>query len=451
MDSSQRTRLIMEAANQFVARTKTVDSSLLTMKNMQRATWADGARFKTPPYFKGAPAVTTILYDISSCPINHSYTEGYTSVNKLSQHESIVNYGGGAAICGDADYSTAPQFIFLQNASTCNTILTSYNNNVSFPSGPNGPPASAGLSSSAWAALLASSSGNDNKTSNPLLNPPLYVFPRALAALYFQGNAFIQVSQDTVYPTIGTTNTSGPNDFTIEFYVKPTKAGSSTQSIFYIGAPSGLAVPAAYTYKLMGDLVVTKTAGGFNTAYTFQLSVSTLGTATFGEFLVEKWYHVAIMRYGSIMYYFQNGVYMGEIGLGAGIPNSTTPFTTNYLSGVESTATIGGRYDTGSSALATGFNGYLTNFRWIKGLAAYLLTLDGITTVPKRIPVPAVPLSIYSTQYVYIQFQPYVAVGLLAESAATLLTNTKSPSATVSLTDGNAVNAAYTAVSWITI
>jgi hypothetical protein len=441
MDSSQRTRLIMEAANQFVSRTKTVDSSFLTMKNQQRAAWADGAQYKTAPYFRGAPTVNPILYDISSCPIDHSYTQGYSSVNKLSQHDAITDSRAGAAICGDADYSTAPQFIYLQNASTCNTILTSYNNNVSFPSGPNGPPSSAGLTSAYWASLVASSSGNDDKTSNSLLNPSVYVFPGVLSALYFQSNTFIQASIDNIYPTIRTTNTSGADDFTIEFYVQPTIAGPSTQTIFYVGAPA-----VVDTYKLIGDLVVTKTSGLSNTAYAFQLTVSTLGTARFGEFLPDKWYHVTVMRHGSTMYYFQNGSYMGELNLGAGIPSSSG--TTNYLSGTESTATIGGKYNSGSSALATGFNGYLTSFRWIKALAQYIITLDGITSVPKRFQVPGAPLFVNTLNYVYTSIQPYVAVGLLAESAETRLTNSRSPSATVSLTDGNTINAGYTAVSW---
>lgn len=449
MDSSQRTRLIMEAANQFVARTKTVDSSLLTMKNMQRAAYAGAARFKTPAYYKGSPTVNPILYDISSCPIDHSYTDGYTSVTRQGQHESLANEFGGAAICGDADYSTAPQFIYLQNQSTCNTILTSYNNNVSFPSGPNGPPGSAGLTPEYWAQLVATSSGNDDKTSNPILNPPRYIFPTNLAAMYFQGNAFIQASQDTVYswPLASTVNTSGIDDFTIDFYVYPTGSGGSTQSLFYIGAPSGLGVPAAYTYKLMGDLIATLNVGGLNTKYTFQLQVSTVKTVQFGELLVGKWYYFSIMRYGSIIYVYQNGTRVGQINLPtAGIPNSSG--TTNYLSGTESTATIGGRYDTGSSALATGFNGYLTNFRWTKGLATYVLNLDGVKSAPLTIDAPKPPFYIKSTIYTYTINEPYVAVGLLAQSAATLLTNTRSPSATVSIQDGRAINASYTAVSW---
>ena len=449
MDSSQRTRLIMEAANQFVSRTKTVDSSLLTMKNQQRAAWADGAQYKTAPYFRGAPTVNPVLYDISSCPIDHSYTQGYSSVNKLSQHDAIVDARAGASICGDADYSTAPQFIYLQNASTCNTILTSYNNNVSFPSGPNGPPSSAGLTSAYWGSLVASSSGNDDKASNPLLYPSPYVFPGLLNAIYFQSNSFIQASIDTIYPNIRTTNTSGPDDFTIEFYVQPTRVGPSTQTIFYVGAPA-----IADTYKLIGDLVVTKTSGIFNTAYAFQLTVSTLGTARFGEFFPGKWYHITTMRHGSKMYYFQNGTYMGELNLGAGIPNSSG--TTNYLSGIESTLTIGGKYNSGSTALATGFNGYLTSFRWIKGLALYILTLDGITSVQKRFQVPSHPLFVNTLNYVYTSLEPYVAVGLLVQSASEILTNTRSPVVSVSLTDGSTIVVSpppntYTPLSRVTI
>ena len=450
MDSSQRTRLLMEAANQFVARAKTVDSSLLTMKNMQRAAYAGAARFKTPPYYNGSPTLNPILYDISSCPINHSYTEGYSSVTSQTQQESRANESAGAVICCEPDYSRSPQFVYLQNASTCNTILTSYNNNVSFPSGPNGPPASAGLTAAYWAQVAKSSSGINNNATNPILQITRYTFPKFLPAIYFQGNSFIQASVDTIYPTINTSNTSGPDDFTIDFYMYPTASGVSTQTIFYIGAPG------TSTNKLIGDLISTGTAAGLNTKYTFQLQVSTVKTVTFGEFLIGNWYYVSIMRYGSTIYYYQNGSLMGFINLpAAGIPSSTGPIT-NYLSGTESTATIGGRYDSGSTALATGFNGYLTSFRWTKGLAIWLLKLDGNTTVPNSITPPSVPVYINSVNTVYTPLEAYVAVGLLAGSAATLLTNTRSPIATVSLTDGSAITVSpgpntYTAVTWIQI
>ena len=445
MDSSQRTRLIMEAANQFVARTKTVDSSLLTMQNMQRASYAGVARFKTSssPYYKGSPIVNPIIYDLSSCPQDHSYTDGYTSVTRQTQHEAIANENGGASICGDADYSKSPQFIYLQNQSTCNTILTSYNNNVSFPSGPRGPPSSAGLTTAYWTQVFNSSSGTNTKLSNPLYYPPRYVFPKNLASLYFNSNSFLQLSQDTVYtwPLTASINTTGQDDFTVEFFIKPSGSGGSTQTLFYLGAPA-----IADTYKLICNLISTGTSGGLNTKYAFQLQVSTSGSQQYSELLVDKWYHIVIMRYASMVYFYLNGERMIEIPVGAGIPNSVS--TTNYLSGTESIATIGGKYNAGFTALANGFNGYLTNFRWIKGLGIYLLRFVGETIVPETFEKPGIPLDINRTG---TNGDPYVAVGLLTQSAATLLTNTKSPAATVSITDGNTISGTYTLVSWDTV
>ena len=133
MDSSQLTRLRNEAANVYLSRNKTVDSSFLTFKNQQLAAYAGTSRFKTPSYYKGNPTVNPILYDISSCPIDHSFTDGYTSVQKRSQHESIANEKAGAAICCDSDYSTAPPGISLLSPTMCSTILTSYNNNIPAP------------------------------------------------------------------------------------------------------------------------------------------------------------------------------------------------------------------------------------------------------------------------------------------------------------------------------
>jgi hypothetical protein len=133
MDYSQYIRLKQEAANVYLARNKTVDASLLTFKKLQKASYSGAARFKTSSYYKGSPTVNPILYDISSCPVDHAFTNGYSNSLKLSQQESIANQKAGAAICCDADYSTAPPGIVLLNQSTCSTILTSYNNNTPPP------------------------------------------------------------------------------------------------------------------------------------------------------------------------------------------------------------------------------------------------------------------------------------------------------------------------------
>lgn len=132
MDSSQYIRLKQEAANQYISRSKTVDSSFLTMQNQQKAAYA-GSVAKTQLYFKGTPVVNPILYDISSCPINHTFINGYANSEKLSQQESRVSQMAGAVLCGQADYSTAPHGMQLLNCKTVSTILTSFNNNTPAP------------------------------------------------------------------------------------------------------------------------------------------------------------------------------------------------------------------------------------------------------------------------------------------------------------------------------
>jgi hypothetical protein len=132
MDSSQLTRLRQEASNHYVSRNKTVDSSLLTFKKQQSASYAGSARFKTPPYYNGSLTVNPILYDKDSCPKNHPFTNGYATVTNISQG-SLALEKGGAAICCGPDYSTAPPGIMLLNPAMCSTIRTSYNNNTPAP------------------------------------------------------------------------------------------------------------------------------------------------------------------------------------------------------------------------------------------------------------------------------------------------------------------------------
>jgi len=134
MDSSQLTRLRQEAANQYLATSKTVDSSLLTFKKHQLAAYAGAARINTPAYFNGSPTVNPILYDKGSCPINHSFTSGYTNTTKLSQQESRALEKGGRMFYISTNATTAPPpGIILLSQSTCSTILTSYNNNTPKP------------------------------------------------------------------------------------------------------------------------------------------------------------------------------------------------------------------------------------------------------------------------------------------------------------------------------
>jgi len=421
MDSSQLTRLKNEAANVYLSRNKTVDSSLLTFKKQQQAAYAGTARFKTSAYYKGNPTLNPILYDISSCPINHSFKDGYTNVHGLSDNESITMAKGGAAICCDADYSKVPSGIYLLNPSTCSTILTSYNNNTPSPSLPCFVP--------------------------QLNDVPRYVFPTNLPSMAFGGNSFIKTSTDTYY--------SGSSDFTLEFFVRPSGLESplqKTQTLFYIGSPIGNG-PNAGLYKMLGNLVSDPKTG----KYHLTVQVSTCGTITHGDLYANQWYHVALMRYGNIVHLFLNGTQYGIINIPSpGIPSSNAPFTTTYLydapnTTFESVIILGGAYDSAPGVFNNPFYGWISNFRFTKGSPIYLTYFDYIESMPEVFAVPWQPLDIYTN--VYINSKRFVAIGLLAQTPATLLVNSTSPlpplRSPVSIQDGNAIDpTTYSPVTW---
>jgi len=483
MDYSQYIRLKQEATNSYVARNKTVDSSLLTMVNMQRATYAGDAGLNTPPYYKGNPIVNPIYPDISANPLTRSYTQGHGSL-RLSQQEGVANKMAGAAVVGDSiygdpKYGSVSPGIQIKSLAEMMTIIRHLpaQNNAFVPS-------------------------VDDKQVEFIR----YEFYKSLPSMVFNGNSFLKFSLDTVY------NSSGSTDFTLEFFIQPTSNGgniiksfsatwannattlaktggttpavgdilsgtgipngttvtnvngstitisnnttaaassartvnvlSNTQTIFYLGEAA-----VADTYKMVGSLVTTRP----NTAHTFRLKVSTFSSVDFGEFLAGKWYHVAIMRYGTKIFFFQNGVNMGNITVGVNIPDANNPNglnTVTYLSGDSSLGFLGATYTDSTSTFANGFNGYITNFRFTKGYVQYLDRRDFTEKMPDVFAVPTLPLFITNPTYALNYLTPYVSVGLLAESASTVKTNTRSPTATVSIQDGNAISSSYDLVTW---
>jgi len=125
MDYSQYLRLKQEASNVYVARMKPVDSSFLTMQKQQKAAYA------------GSPAANpntySFVYDKDSCPIDHSFTQGYVATNRLSQHEDKAARAAGGVLCKGPDYSVIPPGLTLKNCTEVSTIRTSYNNNTPKP------------------------------------------------------------------------------------------------------------------------------------------------------------------------------------------------------------------------------------------------------------------------------------------------------------------------------
>jgi hypothetical protein len=417
MDYSQYIRLKQEAANVYLARNKPIDSSFLTMQKQQKAAYSGSSRFKMPPYYKGNPTLNPILYDISSCPIDHVFTQGYTNSLNLSQQETMASEKAGAVICCGPDYSTAPPGIFLLSNAACSTIRSSYNNNELTPS-----------------------------VFEPQIEDIRYVFPTNLASMYFDGTSFVQTSIDNVY--------SGNSDFTIEFFIRPSaRTGSPvTQTIFYLGNHG-----IADTYKFIGSLV----SSADNKSFSLIVQISTVSTINVGEVYPEKWHHVAVMRFGNIIYFYINGQRVNYKEIPQNIPASGAPGYTTYLSGDESVMTIGGKYNRNVSqvyqnALVDSFIGHITNFRFTKGMAVYTepIGVPPVTTVIEKFKRPTIPLFIYSRSDAYTHLYRYVSLGLLAQSADTLLFNTRSPTATVSVTDANTIVGAsllYNTIKWAII
>jgi hypothetical protein len=120
MDYSQYIRLKNEAANVYVSRTKTVDSSLLTYKRQVKSAHA------------GYNASDRIAYDVGSCPIDVNKGginagKGYTSISKQSPHQNLILRAAGCSECHETNYATAPPGVEIQNYSTSVATLNQYN------------------------------------------------------------------------------------------------------------------------------------------------------------------------------------------------------------------------------------------------------------------------------------------------------------------------------------
>ena len=131
MDVSQYIRLKQEAANTYIARTKTVDSSFLTSQRQQKAAYAGALGRGMPSYYNGDLLLRPVLYDVGSCPAQHSFTQGYTQTNRLSQQEDHAIMAAGRVLCGSVQ--TASPGIQLLNPKEVSTILTQYNNLTTAP------------------------------------------------------------------------------------------------------------------------------------------------------------------------------------------------------------------------------------------------------------------------------------------------------------------------------
>jgi hypothetical protein len=136
----------------------------------------------------------------------------------------------------------------------------------------------------------------------------------------------------------------GSGDFTVEGWIYLNNV-SSTKGIMYgLGSNSfGLRVGQSYLGNVNG------------------LNISRAGVADLEycafTFATSTWYHIAVVRSGTTIYFFVNGTQQTTQGSGGSSYNFATP-TTGFI--------IGANNDTNER-----FNGYIDDFRITKGYARY--------------------------------------------------------------------------------
>ena len=146
----------------------------------------------------------------------------------------------------------------------------------------------------------------------------------------------------------------GSSDFTVEawvlFYIMPTVDTWATGCSVLLSGDSSITTGIQFVIgKSQLFVVIT------NTLYS--------GNATH-NMVTGNWYHVAYARISNNIYFYVNGVRVG-IAYGASAP--ITSITTTYIG----TAAANSSY---------GFNGYISNLRFIKGLGAYTNAFTPSTT-----------------------------------------------------------------------
>ena len=135
----------------------------------------------------------------------------------------------------------------------------------------------------------------------------------------------------------------GTGDFTIEWFQYQLSGSGTNQRIFSIGSWPSASIAVSQE--------------GSDTSKTFYAWLSSGNLIRTGINMQNSWIHYAICRSGSSLRVFQNGTQIGST-----LSNSTNfNNTTQVLRlGNETTTTAG-----------AAFNGYITNFHWVKGTALY--------------------------------------------------------------------------------
>ena len=135
----------------------------------------------------------------------------------------------------------------------------------------------------------------------------------------------------------------GTGDFTIEWFQYQIANSGAYQRIFSIGSYPSQSIAVSQE--------------GSDTSKTFYVWVSGANVMGSNVNLLNSWIHYAVCRSGTSLRVFQNGTQIG----------STLTNSTNFNNASQALR-IGNETTTSAGAA---FNGYITNFHWVKGTALY--------------------------------------------------------------------------------
>lgn len=135
----------------------------------------------------------------------------------------------------------------------------------------------------------------------------------------------------------------GTGDFTIEWWQKMDSSAVSYPRVFSIGTYSGQSIAVSLE--------------GSSTSRTFYAWISSANSMETSQNYTTAWVHFAISRSGTNLRVFKNGTQI-----------STTRTNSTNFSDSTNALRIGNETTTSAGA---SFQGYITNFHWVKGTALY--------------------------------------------------------------------------------